>query len=158
MNKTMNIASLIMVIILLIYTVINYSSLPSKVPIHYDLYGQTDQWSNKSGIFILPIIAIMLWFFLYILYKFYNKIAELGLNTNNKKPSHQSIKLNEKFIIILNLELSMFFSIMGIIDIYNIEGGNIDLGIFQFLFLAVILSITILWLIYQEFKIRKNGL
>lgn len=158
MNKTMNIASLIMVIILLIYTVINYSSLPSKVPIHYDLYGQTDQWSNKGGIFVLPIIAIMLWFFLYILYKFYNKIAELGLNTNNKKPSHQSIKLNEKFIIILNLELSMFFSIMGIIDIYNIKGGNIDLGIFQFLLLAVILSITILWLIYQEFKIRKNGL
>lgn len=156
MNKTMNVASLIIMIILLIYTVVNYSSLPPKIPIHYDLYGQPDQWSNKGRIFILPIITIMLWFFLYILYKFYNKIADLGLNTKNKKPSYQSVKLNEMFIAILNFELSMFLSIMGIKDIYNIKGGNIDLGIFQFLVLAVVLSITIVWLIYQEYKIRNS--
>lgn len=39
---------------------------------------------------------------------------------------------------------------------YNIKDGNIDLGIFQFLVLDVVLSINIVWLIYQEYKIRNS--
>ncbi|MGW7914314.1 DUF1648 domain-containing protein [Staphylococcus xylosus] len=39
-----------MLILLTLYTWINYSDLPKMVPIHYDLYNHPDGWGDKKFI------------------------------------------------------------------------------------------------------------
>ncbi|MEB7753541.1 hypothetical protein BU120_10885 [Staphylococcus xylosus] len=51
MNKILNVASFIMLILLMLYTWINYNTLPKTVPIHYDLYNYPDGWGIKMHCF-----------------------------------------------------------------------------------------------------------
>ena len=38
-----------------------YSSLPAQVPLHFDMTGSPDRVGPPSGLFILPVIALLIW-------------------------------------------------------------------------------------------------
>ena len=40
---------------------VNWSILPEKIPSHYGVSGQPDNWSGKSTLLILPIISAVLY-------------------------------------------------------------------------------------------------
>ncbi|MFL0197876.1 DUF1648 domain-containing protein [Clostridium sp. WILCCON 0269] len=49
-----------------------YRLLPHIIPIHFNAVGVPDGYGSKSSIFILPIIAFIMYFFLTILSRFPN--------------------------------------------------------------------------------------
>lgn len=40
-----------------VYLFLNWSSIPDKIPGHYNAIGQVDRWGNKEELLILPIIG-----------------------------------------------------------------------------------------------------
>jgi uncharacterized membrane protein len=37
----------------------NFSSLPNKIPIHFNYWGEPDVWGSKETIFMMPLIAVL---------------------------------------------------------------------------------------------------
>lgn len=156
MNKILNIASFIMLILLTLYTWINYSDLPKMVPIHYDLYNHPDGWGDKNSLFLIPFIGLMIWFLMYSLYKYNPKLINLDIKLKGEQPTKKAIKTHITFVAILNFEIILFISLMGIMDIYNIKGGSIHLGIFQFVTFAIVIGVTLIWLVVNDYKNKRK--
>ncbi len=47
-----------------LYLVFNWSSMPDKIPMHYDIAGQIDRWGNKSEIIFIPVISWILYLYI----------------------------------------------------------------------------------------------
>lgn len=56
--------SISLILILWIYTLLKYSKLPKIIPIHFGFDGNPDNFGSKYFIFLLPILALLLYFFL----------------------------------------------------------------------------------------------
>lgn len=56
--------SISLILILWIYTLLKYSKLPKIIPIHFGFDGKPDNFGSKYFIFLLPILALLLYFFL----------------------------------------------------------------------------------------------
>ncbi|WP_055665214.1 DUF1648 domain-containing protein [Desnuesiella massiliensis] len=50
-----------MLLFLIAYLAINWSSIPDKIPSHYNSLGIADAWSRKTSIIMPPIISIILY-------------------------------------------------------------------------------------------------
>lgn len=53
-----------------LYIIFNWSSMPDKIPMHYDIAGQIDRWGNKSELILLPIISWAMYIFISIMEHF----------------------------------------------------------------------------------------
>jgi len=52
----------LLIVIMAIASVIAYPRLPERVPIHWDLHGQTNRWQSRGhAVLFLPIAAVVLW-------------------------------------------------------------------------------------------------
>ena len=52
----------LLVVIMAAASVIAYPRLPERVPIHWDLHGQTNRWQSRGhAVLFLPIAAVVLW-------------------------------------------------------------------------------------------------
>ncbi|MBF0813075.1 DUF1648 domain-containing protein [Staphylococcus xylosus] len=156
MNRILNIASFIIIILLMLYTGINYNTLPKTVPIHYDLYNHSDGWGDKNSLFLIPFIGLMIWFLMYSLYKYYPKLVNLDIKLTGKQPTKKAIKTHTTFVAILNFEIILFISLKGVMDIYSIKGGSIHLGIFQFVTFAIAIGVTLIWLVVNDYKNKRK--
>ena len=59
-DRLAHILNALTILILFVYAIITYNSLPEKVPIHFTTHGVPDSWADKSwGIWLtLPLIAL----------------------------------------------------------------------------------------------------
>lgn len=51
--------ALVLVAVMWIYTIKNYSLLPDKIPTHFDLEQKPDSYGNKKFVFLMPVLAII---------------------------------------------------------------------------------------------------
>jgi uncharacterized membrane protein len=52
----------LLVVIMAVASVIAYPRLPERVPIHWDLHGQTNRWQSRGhAVLFLPIGVLVLW-------------------------------------------------------------------------------------------------
>lgn len=67
----------------LIATVIALPFLPSLIPAHYDFEDQVTRWGSKYETLILPVVTILLGYFLLAMAKMAAKQEESGRNNEN---------------------------------------------------------------------------
>lgn len=109
---------------LLIVSII-FSSLPEKIPMHYNIYGEVNRWGNRYEIFLFPIIIIITALIFQLSRFTKNKVA-------NAKPYH-SITLGVLFI----------FNVFNFIFLYdcfyprNIEIINLFNAAFSIMFIFI---------------------
>ncbi len=65
-----NLICILLLVGILIYLGLNWSSIPDKIPGHYNALGVVDRWGNKGELFILPIISWILYSGITILERF----------------------------------------------------------------------------------------
>ncbi|SEW44346.1 DUF1648 domain-containing protein [[Clostridium] fimetarium] len=53
-----------------IYLYLNWSTIPDKIPGHYNAMGQIDRMGSKGELLILPIIGWLIYLFLTVIEKF----------------------------------------------------------------------------------------
>ena len=57
-TKINNLLLILVAIVPLVYTMFIYNSLPSEIPVHWNIDGEIDNYGNKNMILMLPLITI----------------------------------------------------------------------------------------------------
>ena len=61
-------------LIVWLYTLINYAELPGTIPVHFNITGEADRFGDKINILILPVVATVIFIALTYLNKFPHKL------------------------------------------------------------------------------------
>lgn len=141
-DKTLILIATIPIIFMLVYIKITWSNIPEIIPTHFGFSGIPDAYGNKSSLFIIVVIAIMLHLLLGMLSKFpqyYNYPFEI--TEKNVEPLY---KVGRQTMLLIDLEISFFLSVLTWQNIQAAMGKiqGINSG-FLFLFLVVIFGTII---------------
>ena len=53
-------AGIILLVVIWIYTGISYTKLPESIPVHFGIAGEADRYGGKATVWLLPVIATIL--------------------------------------------------------------------------------------------------
>ncbi len=107
-DKVLEASCFIILIILWTGTIAGFSKLPDQIPSHFNAVGQADDYSDKTSIFTLPIVATVLYIGMTILNKYphiYNYPATV--TAENARRLYTSAT---KLIRVLKLAVVVIFS------------------------------------------------
>lgn len=151
-DKLFELAGWILIVAIWILIIATYNSLPDSIPKHFNALGTADSFGKKDSIFILPIIASVIFIGLTIL----NKFPHL-FNYPVKVTNENAVRLYTiatKLIRSLKLIIVVVFGSLVVQIVRNSYGHANGLGVW---FLPVTLSLVFITLIYgimQFFKAK----
>ncbi len=150
-DKILEISGWIFLVGLWGIVVISYPELPETIPLHFNFKGIPDSYGDKTEIFIIPVIATLLFIGLTFLTKnsqflnFPNKIT--------KQNAPQNYLYATRMIRILKNTIPLVFGII-IIRTFQVSAGEADsLGHW---FVPVTTSLFVIPVFYFLFKIAWN--
>lgn len=138
--------SIAVIIFVLVYTLLQFNSLPEKIPSHFDSTGTPDDYQNKNSIWVLPIIGLVIYLVITFLsqyphtFNYMVKITEENAETQYRK-AVRMINLIKTITIIA-------FGYISFSSIQIAKGLQAGLG---FWFVPVLLT-TLFGAIYYSFK------
>ncbi|MFB3191293.1 DUF1648 domain-containing protein [Staphylococcus pseudintermedius] len=142
-NRCIPILWLVSIVILARY----YAQLPTQVGTHLNLNGEVDDWGSKSHLWIVPIIMLIVWCFLFLLFK-YLPIVERNIKGKVDVISHAQRR--DTLMITLAVQLTIWVLYM----VYLIGTINGKEGIpFWLMWLAYLaIGLTLVTRIVHVFK------
>ncbi len=151
-DKVIEIIGWLFIVIIWTLVMKSYYLLPNTIPIHYNGIGKTDGFGNKSTIFILPVIATIVFIGLSILNQFPHVF-----NYPTPVTSFNAMKLYTdatKMIRFLKLNIVLVFGIIIFKTIKNAYGQTDGFGIW---FLPIILGLIYIPILYFLIKMSKTN-
>lgn len=128
-----------------IYLITQYSTLPDRVPGHYDGEGNVDRWGSKMELWILPIVGAVLWIPMTILERYPHMFNYLNLKEDNIEAQYRNGQL---MVNVLKNQSVLLFSYLLYQSIQVANGAAEGLGVlFMPVFLAVIFGSIIIFMI-----------
>ena len=132
MNKLIyKLTSLALILVSVVSLLLRYSSLSERIAIHYNFYGEADNYGSKSSLFIIVLLQITFTILYLILRRFPDKLAY----PSKVKEEHKDTiyKLVDKMLLQIMLIWNICFTFMLFksIGLWNI---NIILLISIFVF------------------------
>ena len=139
----------------------NYSSLPDTIPTHFGVSGTADDWGSKSTIFLLPALAVPLYFLMSVFNAWFalvkdpksliNLPGEMKARlTDTQAEEVRTFTSRSLFAMKTVIEGMMAYLVYMTIQVAN--GEVASLGAYFFLFLGAILVIAGL-LIWKAFSL-----
>jgi len=142
-DKTFELIGWLLIIAIWSLTIINYSNLPNIIPTHFNGAGQADGFGEKRMIFILPLIATVLFIGMTVLNKFPHAFS---FPTNITKENAITQYTNAtRMIRYLKLIIVVIFGLISFKTIQHANGQTEGLGVW---FLPLILGLTFLPTMY----------
>lgn len=140
-DNTMEVICLVLLVGIVLYLAINWSDIPDKVPMHYDLAGNIDRWGGKEELLILPIMSWIMYLFMTVIEQF-PKIWNTGVTVTgeNQIRVYRVLKYMLKSLKLIVVADFVFM------DIQAIMGRNLP-GWFTPVFLTVIFGDLIFWIV-----------
>jgi uncharacterized membrane protein len=146
--------SMTLLLVMLIYTIIEYKDLPNTIPTHFNAQGIADDYSDKSMIWALPVIGIVMYVGLFFLNKFPH-IHNYMVNITEEN-ALKNYRFSTRIARGVNFFTVALFVYIQYTIIASAKGENFTLGSW---FLPMVIGISILLpafiLIYQS-KINKT--
>lgn len=115
-NKILVAFQVVLFVFLWVYAIVNYTSLPEKIPQHYGIDGKPDIYGSKNTIFVLSFIGSILFLFLNQFSK--NTNSEV-LNVSPKikiKPELTKIFINVILLFVLLLFSRILYEEINVIN------------------------------------------
>lgn len=143
----MEVLCLVLLVGVTIYLGINWSSLPDKIPAHYDFAGNIDRWGKKGELLIVPIMS-------WVLYGMITGVEQIPAiwNTGVKvtvENRYRVYRVLKYMVKSLKLIMVVDFSYM---TIQSLSGQSLP-GWFTLLFLVIIFGDLIFWL-WRLYKVK----
>ena len=96
-NKTpleliLDIISLLFLIASLLYIIMEWSSLPNRIPFQFN-FGEVKIWGSKASVIALPLFGVVIWIGLSILEKFPQHINLPFFLQENKEMDHRNNRI-----------------------------------------------------------------
>lgn len=156
--RSFTILSLLIYLAMMCYTVVTYSKLPTKVPIHYNLAGDADNFADnfadKWVLLLINSAFIVIWLIFFIAGRYYERFAKWS-HYNHTPREIRAIKL---FLSTLNLEIMSYMSIFTVLEIWQIQHHHqFNLLWFNMIFIIIIgLTLVIFCLLPTIHKMRDS--
>ncbi|HDC8140996.1 TPA: DUF1648 domain-containing protein [Staphylococcus aureus] len=156
--RSFTILSLLIYLAMMCYTVVTYSKLPTKVPIHYNLAGDADNFADnfadKWVLLLINSAFIVIWLIFFIAGRYYERFAKWS-HYNHTPREIRAIKL---FLSTLNLEIMSYMSIFTVLEIWQIQHHHqFNLLWFNMVFIIIIgLTLVIFCLLPTIHKMRDS--
>lgn len=145
-TKVINILNLSFITISIIILLLTYNYIPNKLPTHYDFFGNPDAWGDKSSIWVIIIVVIVLNIILHIVGMFpqtWN--IPIELNDSNRSIVYE---LLSNMLSVLRLEMTIMFISFLYFEITLLRLPTVSL----IFFLVLIFSTIVLYMV----KIYKH--
>lgn len=132
-------------------TIKNYSYLPDTIPTHYNAVGQADGFGGKVNIFLVPLVATVLFIGLTIINKFPHVFNyPTSITKDNALKQYTSAT---RLVRYLKCILVFIFGLITYQTIRHADGQTYGLGSW---FLPMILGLIFIPLIYFIFRSVKT--
>lgn len=151
-EKVMIIISIIVMLLMWAYVLLNIKHIPSEIPTHFTINGKPNSWGSKNTIFIMPIIcSIMVGLLIFIsrIPRFFNYPIKI-----TEKNAEKQYRNSGQLMLVLAIELSLVFLYIEYKIIQSALGLSLGLGNYFFFVFIVILFGTI---IFFTRRMRKLG-
>ena len=143
--------SALFIILLVVYPIYYFNELPDVIPVHFNFAGNPDGYSQKSSMWILPGIGVILSILLLVMSRFPH-LHNYSLKITEENAERQ-YRLSSKLMRIVNLIISggfLYISYRTIQISLNQAGG---LGSsFLIIFLSTISGVLIIYVILSYRK------
>lgn len=147
--------SITLILLMVIYAAMEYTSLPESIPTHFNAKGEPDDYSNKTAIWLLPIIATVTYIGLFIINK-YPHIHNYMVNITEEN-ALKNYRFSTRIVRIVNLLTIVLFTYITYHIIQSAKGAQIELGSW---FLPIVIGCSVILpigiLIYMK-KQNKNN-
>ena len=142
--------SALFLILMIGFPVYYYNALPETIPRHYDALGQPDGFSQKSVIWTLPAIGLLMFTGLTLLNRYphlFNYPADI-----TKENASRQYKIATKLVRILKMLISAAFFYISYSTVMTALGKQYGLGRLFLPFFLIVLSVVIGFYIYKAAK------
>ncbi len=149
-DEILEIMGIFIVLGMWILTLWNYTDLPETIPTHYGLGGKADAFGNKQNIFILPIIAPILYILLTILSKSphtFNYFVEI-----TEENAEYQYAISTRMIRILKISIVCIFMFIVYSDIQNARGNMDGLSVWFFPITILLIFAPIVYSLIESLK------
>ena len=154
LDKNLELTSKIFLVVMWGLTFYTFLKLPTTIPIHFNASGQADNYGNKLTLFILPILATIIYFGLTQLNKYphiFNYMTKITEDNAQKQYTIATRMLRFlKMSIIVIFSLIILFTYLTTIGVTNGLGFWFLPLTFGLLLIPTIISIS------QSFKKKNN--
>ena len=143
----MEILGLIMLIGTPLYLLIRWSSIPDKLPMHYNFAGKIDRWGGKGEILFL-VVMVWILYLMISLVEHFPSIWNTGVQvtSENRARVYRTLKYMVKT---LKLVMTLIFTFL----IFNTVAGTPLPGWFTPAYLILIIGNFAFWLI-RLYRVR----
>lgn len=152
----LDLLSVAIITVTIIYTILMYTNLPETLPIHFNFKGEADNYGNKSAVLWLPIFNIGMFILLFMLNKFPH-IHNYMVNITEEN-ALKNYRFSTRIVRFTNLFITILFSF---IQYQIIESAHLKTseGSFGSWFAPTIISISLLIpivLLIYNYKLNKK--
>lgn len=154
LDLIIDLTSIMIYALMIIYTVINYSDLAETIPTHFNASGEADGFGDKTSVWILPVIGIVTYSFLFVLNKYPH--AHNYMVNITEDNAFKNYRLSARLVRFTNLFLAILFALIHYVSIEKGKGNAIELGSW---FTPIIIGVSIispLFIIVYQQKINKS--
>lgn len=116
-NRLIPVLWLISIAILAVF----YMQLPDQVGIHINFNGEVDDWGSKRYLWIIPIVFLILWCFLFLLFK-YLPVIERTIKGKVDEKRHAQTRDVLMITLVVQLTVWLLYTVNLIYTINGIEG------------------------------------
>ncbi len=147
-QKWVELLSVAVLIFLSAYLVSNWSSLPARIPTHYDASGLVNGWGSKNSLLMLPVIGLFMYALLTVV-SFFPKTwnVPVKLTDENKERVYT---VTRSLLCVLKLMVLFLFTFITI--------GMVKMqapGALFFIFILVGVFGTLIGFIVKIIKVAK---
>ncbi|MGE7024314.1 DUF1648 domain-containing protein [Solibacillus cecembensis] len=136
---------------MVIFLLFKWSSLPAEVPAHFNAVGEVDRWGSKYELLILPVIAILLTFFMELIerYPHVHNYPERLCEAN----VHAFYLNSRQMLNYMKNIINLLFAFLVYESIGISFGDDSSLG-FSFAIILIALFAVMIWKIIVSSKIK----
>lgn len=146
--------SIALILIMWLLIIKEYSTLPETIASHFNANGEPDGYSNKTFIFLIPLIAIVMYLGLFILNR-YPHIHNYMVNITEAN-ALKNYRFSTKIVRVFNTLSMILFTYITYHIIESAKGQSLSMGSW---YLPIVLGISVIlpiWIIIYFRKINKN--
>ena len=154
LDKTVEIVSKIILVVMWGLTIYTMIKLPATIPIHFNANGQADNFGNKATILILPILPTIMYLGLTMLNRYpqvYNYMTKI-----NEDNSQYQYTIVIRMLRFMNLVILLIFTWIILLTYLTTIDVTSGLGFWFLPVTLVLLSIPIIITISLLLKKKSN--
>jgi uncharacterized membrane protein len=151
LENFLDIVSIILFIASAANLIMQWSSIPGTVPIHFNGAGEPDGWGSKVNLWILLVIGSLMWVLLTVLEKFPHVYNYLFLTEENAERQYKNARL---MLNVIKNEILLFFVYMSWVSGEIANGKNTSLSIWDLPIFIITITATIAFFIVRSIKLK----